>query len=434
MCGIVGVLSSDGFKDAMKRKNFFTQALIADSFRGDHSTGLLMVDDNGGQEVYKKAVAGYDFIQLNHTQDLISNMDKGWAAIGHNRYATKGAINHVNAHPFQFGNIAGVHNGSLNKWSNLNDAGKHFDVDSKAIFHAIDAHGVNNIISEIDGAFALAWHDASDNTTHLIRNEERPLTIGKVKGGDTILVASEGMMLQWIAARNGLEIEEAFMTEVGHEYIFYMEEVKNYQVVKHKLYQKPIFHAPVNTTWGNNTPTKKFKDVRVEEALAPTGLNVGDIISADISYHRPYSKNSKIGMVWGYSLDLPNVPYTEVILHNVPIEDFKDFFDLENNDTVRVEAPIRYAKTINHAGTSYLQITLDYVQLSIVTETISTDKANLVLGPAGDYITEEEFNTLAKCGCNSCGTALKAQDADSVSWDVGADNAIVPLCPSCVGV
>ena len=110
MCGIVGVVSK---AYSINNGKIFNQLLIADQLRGTHGTGIFSVD-NGEVSVYKKGMNSSDFMQMNKYHQLTKSDPE--ILIGHNRHATIGSHTDSNSHPFQHGNIVGVHNGTLKNW------------------------------------------------------------------------------------------------------------------------------------------------------------------------------------------------------------------------------------------------------------------------------------------------------------------------------
>lgn len=116
MCGLVGVLSTEINSFQHSYGKFFKQALFADTLRGFDSTGIFVMDTKTMQqpEVFKKAIAAPDFLQLARTNDLLRDTRDWNIMIGHNRHATKGSVDHHTAHPFQIGDITLVHNGTIN--------------------------------------------------------------------------------------------------------------------------------------------------------------------------------------------------------------------------------------------------------------------------------------------------------------------------------
>ena len=204
MCGLVGVASK--YITAVDMK-WFKHAIIADTIRGPHSTGVALCNTKG-QSIAKAAVNGPSFVEGKAydtlSRDAISTLTPASAVIGHNRWATVGSITDDTAHPFQHGNIAGVHNGTLWWHEHLaKGEGNKFDVDSEAVIYALDKSDTFvDVLEDLPGAFALVWHDMSTNKLHFARNDERELYIAESVDGDTILWASEEGMLKWLADRN----------------------------------------------------------------------------------------------------------------------------------------------------------------------------------------------------------------------------------------
>ena len=80
--------------------------------------------------------------------------------IGHCRYATTGAVVEANSHPFQKGNILGVHNGIVSNHKELNEKyNRNFDVDSEHIFQHI---AENKPMKEINAYGAVVWIDLTN--------------------------------------------------------------------------------------------------------------------------------------------------------------------------------------------------------------------------------------------------------------------------------
>lgn len=113
--------------------------------------------------------------------------------IGHNRSKTVGEVSRKNAHPFQFEDIMGAHNGTID-YQNKNrlEAGSTFKTDSEAIFNNIQIHGIEDTVSRIDNteAYALTWYDRRDHTMNFIRNEHRPLVYVYANDKKTVFYAS----------------------------------------------------------------------------------------------------------------------------------------------------------------------------------------------------------------------------------------------------
>jgi hypothetical protein len=206
--------------------------LFADTFRGPHSTGVFTRRSHSLPNrapivtipILKKEGIAPDFLRHWDWHNILkSGADPtkykyGDFYVGHNRYATQGAVNEQNAHPFKYGDITLVHNGTLLDQSTLPDFHK-FEVDSENICHSINKIGAKKTIALLDGAFTLIWHDASDDTLHIIRNEERPFHLAETATG--WFGASEEGMLTWVLGRDTKTyVHKHFECEAGTEYIF----------------------------------------------------------------------------------------------------------------------------------------------------------------------------------------------------------------------
>jgi hypothetical protein len=211
MCGIVGFITDEKAAGAYVRKKFLINALLADVVRGDDGTGIFMVKrDAAKDEKADWAKIGADagaFIRSNVFTERLGQgkpADMYRAVIGHNRAATTGVVSTANSHPFQEGPITLVHNGTLTSMYGLPKGKsdlKDVDVDSHIITHNLATHTVEEVVAKLDGAYALVWHDARDQSVNIIRNDKRPLHLMKVACENTLLLASEATMLEWLVTR-----------------------------------------------------------------------------------------------------------------------------------------------------------------------------------------------------------------------------------------
>jgi predicted glutamine amidotransferase len=243
MCGIISYFSNEVAYDR-KIAQLMTSAFWIGSVRGVHSTGMIYEED-GNPEYYKKALAGWDFIQLNRVNNVLDNLHETGYFIGHNRAATRGAHTTQNAHPFEHGNIIGVHNGTLINQHAVSTTTH--TVDSDALFKGISEAGTVITMPKVNGAFNLLWHDNTNNTVHVLRNDERPYTLAKIKGQETLIGMSEEPMLRWLAGKYGLEIEYTWVPKPNREYIFDVngDMTKPVTKIDHQAYVAPVYVAPV---------------------------------------------------------------------------------------------------------------------------------------------------------------------------------------------
>lgn len=166
--------------------------LQLDTIRGPHSTGLFGATTGGMCNTFKKM--GTPFEVAEHR-----GWDNFWrdnhnVVIGHNRWATQGAVNNINAHPFTFDTIHGVHNGTLRNQRLLDDSND-FEVDSENIYYHMARNGVADTVAKLNGAYVLVWYDSADNTLNMVRNKERPLFFCYSENRKSIFWASERWML-----------------------------------------------------------------------------------------------------------------------------------------------------------------------------------------------------------------------------------------------
>lgn len=194
MCGLVGIAGNLEFRDEATMRRMF----VFDYFRGMDSTGLATLRNNRETRLVKMASHPIDLFDTKKFTEALSGSSSS-VFLGHNRAATKGAVNGVNAHPFRYGHILGAHNGTLDTmaWTRLKGlCGEDTDVDSQAVFASMAAVGVEETITNMSGAWALVWIDLKDNTLNFIRNKERPLWYAYTAEFDKILWASEYHMIE----------------------------------------------------------------------------------------------------------------------------------------------------------------------------------------------------------------------------------------------
>lgn len=187
------------FDEALMKRLF-----ILDYFRGTDSTGLAAIAATGVPSIVKMATHPINLFD-SKAFDKALNGHMCNVFLGHNRAATLGQVNDLNAHPFQYGDIIGAHNGTLDKetWQRLEEAaGITTDVDSAAIFACINEIGIEETVKLMEegrtsatGAWALVWYDMKDRTLRFLRNEHRPLWYSLDKKGERLVWASEHEMI-----------------------------------------------------------------------------------------------------------------------------------------------------------------------------------------------------------------------------------------------
>lgn len=201
MCGIVGVAG----KVDTKLMSAFKDMLVVNQLRGTDATGVVRVNGSGGYK-WKKSVGTPNFLMETKFFDREIDTAGAKALIGHCRAKTIGDNTVSNAHPFEFSDIIGVHNGTLRGHYTMERA-KDFDVDSEWLYWHINEYGLEETISQLDneGAWALVYWNNKDKTLNFLRNDKRPLWFAHTKDQKAMLWASEPWFFSAVT-RRGVEL------------------------------------------------------------------------------------------------------------------------------------------------------------------------------------------------------------------------------------
>lgn len=183
MCGIFGILTS------LKNENIFKiiiEALIQLQNRGYDSTGICTLYNNTF-EIHKYAST----LKTSSIDKLLSlNLESdSHIGIGHNRWATHGAKNDINAHPHLSNDkkFVLVHNGIIENYIELKD----FLIKNNYIFYSqTDTEIIVNLISY--------HYNITKNTFEAIRK-----TIEQLEGTYGIIVMNSEESDYLYAVRNG---------------------------------------------------------------------------------------------------------------------------------------------------------------------------------------------------------------------------------------
>lgn len=278
MCGLVGCVGQLGYK----HEKVFKDLLRLDVLRGPHSTGIAAVTTTKEVLLSKSPLLPDDLLSLKKSEEIFR---KGLRVlIGHNRFATVGAINASNSHPFENGKVVGAHNGTVDKWR-LHDHAQ-FNVDSEAIINSIDVLGLDETLKSLNGKFALTWYDQRTQKFNFIRNKERPLYVAFDADADVMFWASEEWMLYVATSRNDVKIEKVFDTEVGFLYqVDAFKDTKKSLVKAEKelptfLYQGWAPVQPKKAESGTTgTPTQSAAD---GYSIPFTDAKIGDMVDFTI--------------------------------------------------------------------------------------------------------------------------------------------------------
>jgi hypothetical protein len=304
MCGIVGLISrkSGGFYH--KDMEIFKELLLIDMIRGDDSTGAYAISKWGGADIVKIGSNPLHLFATKEWSTFQSNtLQNGQIVVGHNRKATRGAVNSNNAHPFHEGRYVLVHNGTLQnhaKWK----TGK--DVDSHALCQAFNEYGHEAVIPEIEGAFALAFYNLETEKFYLIRNSERPL--GVVYSKDMLAFASEAWMPQILIRRAGEEVKEVEQLVPGELWEFGIKDGFDVKAMKlhHKVHSSPNWSA---SEW--NAVNENFYDNMSNARQSGGGQSASSFRGTNVSQNTGGDNASSIHRIAG----LPSGTEVQFIAH-----------------------------------------------------------------------------------------------------------------------
>lgn len=196
MCGIVGVLGSHEVAPVI------LNALKRLEYRGYDSSGIATV--HRGALQCRRATG-----KLINLQDLLVREPlRGFAGIGHTRWATHGAPSVENAHPHRSGSIAVVHNGIIENFrelrTELSAAGAQFtsQTDTETIVHLTNKHLADGMspaqaahatLGRLEGAFALVFLFEGEDDLLIAARRGSPLVIGH--GDGEMFVGSDAIAL-----------------------------------------------------------------------------------------------------------------------------------------------------------------------------------------------------------------------------------------------
>lgn len=209
MCGLVGIVGNN-----LTQAHFeaFKWLLLMDTTRGEDSTGVAFRKVSTSQKRSQLAILKVEGLPSNLYRKFPETFtDKGvfkptniakenitWL-MGHNRAATIGQVNSLNAHPFHHGHITGCHNGTVRTGLTTLEKGPEIKgtTDSEQIFYTMSKGvPIDKIIKRITGGTALTWWDSKELSYNIYRNKERPMNYVYDQTTKLFVYASEQWMLR----------------------------------------------------------------------------------------------------------------------------------------------------------------------------------------------------------------------------------------------
>jgi glucosamine 6-phosphate synthetase-like amidotransferase/phosphosugar isomerase protein len=247
MCGIAGMVVLNKFernKFQWSQIRFvFNELMVQTQERGKDATGIVHMRRDGAYDFYKSPTPATEVVTHDDTfKSIIAGFSPETASvIAHTRFHTKGSPkNNLNNHPFDIGNILGVHNGTI-----MNDDSlfKQFEfpraaeVDSEIIFHLINKYNEQEVTLEglkealeksfLRGLFAIAFaHKGQPNLVHIVK-QEKPMTLTFWKEVGVMLYNSQDDL-----------IDNAFdaLTRCGNSFGFFPEVTVESMTLKDDTY------------------------------------------------------------------------------------------------------------------------------------------------------------------------------------------------------
>lgn len=195
MCRIFGVSYGDQREDLDTTEIAMTlfPALVGG---GPHAWGWMSYSEVSESITLDKYPGRADSSRAVLNQNEYIDPDAKWL-VGHVRFATHGSPeDDRNNHPLPHGNIVGVHNGVLrNHEKILAETGRQdpkTQVDSEAIFAAVNKWGAKAGLSKIEGDMVTIYSDhRKPHVLHIGRTHGRQITLGWTEKGNLIFASEE---------------------------------------------------------------------------------------------------------------------------------------------------------------------------------------------------------------------------------------------------
>lgn len=273
MCGLVGIAGDTN----VALKDAFKDMLLVNQVRGRDSTGVFSVR---GDDVHVSKTLGVPeyLFDTKSFDSALTGCPKIMA--GHCRSKTVGENTRQNAHPYEFDNLVGMHNGTLRNYYSWKSY-DHKRTDSFALYQSINDRGLDETFADLDpsGAWALVWYDKTDKTLNFLRNSERPLWFTWTKNKRAILWASEPWFFG--AARRRTELWDG-VDDNGDE-------------------RSPLWQLPENELWSFNVNdrapmTERTLTAHPVRQVKAEGKQVSNFTRASttVGYHGDTNKGGSV--------------------------------------------------------------------------------------------------------------------------------------------
>ncbi len=274
MCGIVGILGRHEVAPLI------LESLKRLEYRGYDSAGIATVHEGrlGRRRALGKLIALSDH--------LVRDPIRGFAGIGHTRWATHGAPTERNAHPHVAGRVAVVHNGIIENYrslrSELEAEGRRFEseTDTETVAHLCDRAlgagsaplaAVQEALARLEGAFALVFLFGGEEDLMIAARRGSPLAVGF--GDGEMFVGSDALALGPLTHRIAYleEGDIAVVTRSGAE-IF---------DAAGRAVRREVQAVPVESVHAEKGPYKHFMAKEIHEQPAAIAGALAAYLDAD---------------------------------------------------------------------------------------------------------------------------------------------------------
>lgn len=247
MCGLFGAQSrtlSTSEIDALKELG------VMASLRGRDSTGIGIVHKQKGKEnlygyrLKKHPTNATDFLYSRIIDEYIKEYVP-FVIAGHCRWATVGSINKTNSHPFLYGSIIGMHNGTVPAYR-PDKAKEETESDSSNLFKFMSENNAEEaIVKGKDGAMALVWIDLRTKTINFFRNKDRPLFHSKTSS-QALYWSSEAGAINYINIRSHINFDTPTAFDTNKIYTYELGGLEPVKVtdLTEKLTPKTYVYKP----------------------------------------------------------------------------------------------------------------------------------------------------------------------------------------------
>lgn len=203
MCGIVGYLGNGNAYDVL------IKGLHRLEYRGYDSAGIALVSPDGKLNVFKAKGKVENLESICKDKDICSTI-----GIAHTRWATHGEPSDCNAHPHysEDGNLALVHNGTIENYKLLKDALEehgckfHSETDTEVLVQLIEyiklknnctlLEAVREALHQVVGAYAIAVVEKNNPDTIIAARQSSPLVIG-IGENETFLASDASPFVEY---------------------------------------------------------------------------------------------------------------------------------------------------------------------------------------------------------------------------------------------